>query len=62
MVYIRDVGVPARAARVGPLAAALRRDTGVELLLVPDYLAAATHAAAHGFITAEALAGIRNLE
>ena len=57
-VYIRDVGVPARAARVAPLAAALRRDTGVELLLVPDYRAAAAHAAAHGFISAAGLAKI----
>ena len=59
VVYIRDVGVPARATRVAPIAEALRRDTGVELLLVPDYLAAATHAAAHGFITAEGLACVK---
>ncbi|WP_151088623.1 App1 family protein [Hymenobacter baengnokdamensis] len=62
VIYIRDVGVPARARHIGPLAAALRRDTGVELLLVPDYLTAATHAAAHGFITAEALAGMKSPE
>ncbi len=62
VVYIRDVGVPARAARVAPIAAALHHDTGVELLLVPDYLAAATHAAANGFITAEGLANVRNEE
>ena len=55
VVYIRDVGVPARAARVQPIAEALRRDTGVEMLLVPDYRAAATHAAAQGFISAEGL-------
>jgi phosphatidate phosphatase APP1 len=59
VVYIRDVGVPARANRVAPLATALLRDTGVELLLVPDYLAAATHAAANGLITAEGLATVQ---
>jgi hypothetical protein len=58
-VYIRDVGVPGRAALVTPIAEALRRDTGVELLLVPDYLAAATHAHAHGLITAEGLETVK---
>ncbi|MGI4759441.1 MAG: App1 family protein [Janthinobacterium lividum] len=62
VVYIRDVGVLARAALVTPIAEALRRDTGVELLLVPDYLAAATHAAAHGLITAEGLASVKQEE
>ncbi len=61
VIYIRDVGVPARAARVGPIAKALRRDTSVEMLLVPDYQAAAAHAAAHGFISAEGLARVQNL-
>ena len=59
VVYIRDVGVPARAARLAPLAAALAHDTGVEMRLVPDYLAAATHAAAHGLIAPEGLARVR---
>jgi phosphatidate phosphatase APP1 len=62
VVYIRDVGVPARAALVAPIAEALHRDTGVELLLVPDYLAAATHAHAHGLITAEGLANVKKEE
>ena len=61
VIYIRDVGVPARAARVAPIAEDLRRDTGVEMLLVPDYQAAAAHAAAHGFISAEGLARVQNL-
>ena len=58
VIYIRDVGVPARAARVPPIAEALRRDTGVELLLVPDYQAAAAHASASGFISAAGLASV----
>ena len=58
VIYIRDVGVPVRAARVAPIAEALRRDAGVEMLLVPDYRAAAAHAAAHGFISAEGLATV----
>jgi len=58
-VYIRDVGVPARLARVVPVAAALWQDCGVEMLLVADYLAAATHATARGFITKEGLAAVQ---
>lgn len=59
VVYIRDVGVPKRSTPVAPIAAALRRDTGVEMLLVTDYLAAATHAAQHGLITAAGLAQVQ---
>ncbi|MVN75610.1 DUF2183 domain-containing protein [Hymenobacter sp. HMF4947] len=58
VIYIRDVGVPARAALVAPVAAALRREHGVELLVVPDFLAAATHATSLGLITATGLAQV----
>jgi phosphatidate phosphatase APP1 len=58
VIYIRDVGVPARLLHVGPVATALQAEHGVELLVVPDFLAAATHAATHGFITAEGLASV----
>jgi len=58
VVYIREVGVPKRSTPVEPIANLLLRDTDVPMLLVPDYLAAATHAAAHGLITAEGLATV----
>ncbi len=58
VIYIRDVGVPARLAPVTLVAAALQAECGVELLVVPDFLAAATHATAHGFITAEGLSRV----
>ena len=58
VIYIRDVGVPARTALVTPVAAALRAEQGVELLLVPDFLTAARHAAGLGLITAEGLAQV----
>jgi phosphatidate phosphatase APP1 len=58
VVYIRDVGVPKRSTPVEPIAELLLRDTGVPMLLVPDYLAAATHAAEYGLITADGLATV----
>ena len=58
VVYIRDVGVPKRATPVEPLAEILRRDTGVQMHLVPDYHAAAVHAASLGLITAAGLATV----
>ncbi|RYY10980.1 MAG: DUF2183 domain-containing protein [Cytophagaceae bacterium] len=58
VVYIRDVGVPKRATPVEPIAEALRRDTGVAMVLVPDYHAAAAHAAGRGLITAAGLATV----
>ena len=57
-IYIRDVGMPARLLPITPVAQALQADHGVELLVVPDFLAAARHAATHGFITAEGLARV----
>ncbi|RYY14874.1 MAG: DUF2183 domain-containing protein [Cytophagaceae bacterium] len=58
VIYIRDVGVPTRTALVTPVAAALRADCGVEMLVVPDFLAAARHAAGLGLITAAGLAQV----
>jgi len=58
VIYIRDVGVPARTALVTPVADALRAEGGVELVVVPDYSAAARHAAGLGLITAEGLAQV----
>ena len=48
-VYIRDVQVPARALLVGPTIEELKAD-GVPMLLVPDYAAAAAHAAGLGLV------------
>jgi phosphatidate phosphatase APP1 len=56
-IYIRDVSLEARQAEVRALAAALRPQQ-VEMRLVADSLTAARHAAASGFIRAEALDGI----
>ncbi|RYY12539.1 MAG: DUF2183 domain-containing protein [Cytophagaceae bacterium] len=58
IIYIRDVGVPARTALVTPVAAALRAASGVEMLVVPDFLTAAKHAAGLGLITAAGLAQV----
>ncbi|MGI4872480.1 MAG: App1 family protein [Janthinobacterium lividum] len=58
VIYIRDVGVPARLLPVVPVAQALQAEFGVEMLVVPDFLAAAQHAAAHGFITEAGLARV----
>ena len=58
VIYIRDVGVPARLELVTPVAAALRAELGVEMVVVPDFLAAARHAAGLGLLTAEGLAQV----
>lgn len=58
VIYIRDVGVPARTALVTPVAAALRAECGVEMLVVPDFLTAARHAVGLGLITAAGLAQV----
>lgn len=58
VIYIRDVGVPARLTGVASVAAALRAECGVELVVVPDFLAAARHAAGRGLITAAGLAAV----
>ena len=57
-IYIRDVQVAARAALVGPIVEELRGE-GIEMLLVPDYAAAANHAATLGLIRDKGL-GIKN--
>ena len=57
-VYIRDVtGSAERSARIARLAEEVAR-APVELLLVPDTLAAATHAASRGWIAGAALESI----
>jgi phosphatidate phosphatase APP1 len=59
-VYIRDVaGKPARDAEVQALAEAVRRE-GVPMLLVPDTVAAAAHAAENGWIDPARLADVRD--
>ena len=45
VIYIRDVGLPARLELVKPVATALQAECSVEMLVVPDFLTAATHAA-----------------
>jgi len=57
-VYIRNVTTAKRAQAVGVLAEEVCA-LGVDMLLVEDTLAAAEHAAAHGYITAASLPGIR---
>lgn len=57
-VYIRDVTDEERAAYVLGLAAEVR-ELGVDMLLMQDTLAAAEHAAQHGYITPEALEAVR---
>jgi phosphatidate phosphatase APP1 len=58
-VYIRDVSVKAlRDASVNAIAAEAKA-LGVDMLLVPDTVAAAKHAAVHGFIDPEILPDIR---
>lgn len=56
-IYIRDVSTDVRDAAVQKLIAEASRHQ-VEMVLVPDTLAAAQHAVHHGFIQAAALAAI----
>lgn len=56
-IYIRDVSRERRDAQVNRLFHAAQSE-GVEMLLVPDTVAAAQHAAAHGWIEPSALPGI----
>lgn len=56
-IYIRDVSTARREAEIQALAAATRSE-GVDLLLVPDTLSAAHHAAAQGWIKPDTLAAI----
>nr|GFB94825.1 hypothetical protein [Tanacetum cinerariifolium] len=55
VIYIRDVGLSTRLELVKPVALALQKDFSVEMLVVPDFLTAAKHAANLGLITAEGL-------
>lgn len=57
-IYIRDVTLDERDAAVRTIADALRQDA-VEMLLVPDTVAAAEHAVERGFIDAGLLPSIR---
>lgn len=57
-IYIRDVTRRARHDEVRRLADELERETGVPLVLVPDTLAAARHAAERGWILPEFLSEI----
>ena len=56
-VYIRDVGDAARDRAVGGLIAELAAE-GIDMLLVPDMLAAAVHALEHEWIAKDALHAI----
>lgn len=57
-VYIRNVTAEARATKVNAIAEKVAA-LGTPMLLVKDTVAAAVHAAAHGFISPEALPSIR---
>lgn len=57
-IYIRDVTTPERDRQVHAIAADVRA-MGVDVLLVPDTVTAAEHAAGRGFIDPAALTGIR---
>ena len=56
-IYIRDVSPDHRDEEIRALAAEIA-GSGIDLLLVPDTLAAAQHAAKHGWIDASALSDI----
>ena len=56
-IYIRDVSEDVRDGEVQTIAARLA-EHGVEMLLVPDTLAAARHAAGHGWLDDAALARV----
>lgn len=56
-IYIRDVSADRRDAQIQALAKAMQSE-GVELLLVPDTLSAAQHAATQGWIASNWLAEI----
>ncbi len=58
VIYIRDVGLPTRLELVKPVALALQEEFSVEMLVVPDFLTAAKHAASLGLITADGLAQV----
>ncbi|RZK58511.1 MAG: DUF2183 domain-containing protein [Hymenobacter sp.] len=58
VIYIRDVGLPARLELVAPVATALQAEFSVEMLVVPDFLTAARHAVGLGLLTAEGLAQV----
>jgi phosphatidate phosphatase APP1 len=57
-IYIRDVTLDARDAQVGEITRELSA-AGVEMLLTPDTVGAARHAAERGFIDPASLPGIR---
>jgi phosphatidate phosphatase APP1 len=57
-IYIRDVATKERDAAVHAIAREVR-SLGVEMLLVPDTVAAAEHAAQEGLITPDALPDVR---
>ncbi len=57
-IYIRDVSPPARDEAVRTIARALASEA-VPMILVRDSVAAAEHAAQHGFMQADALADVR---
>lgn len=57
-IYIRDVLRGRRAKAIRALSAGARQ-CGVDLLFTKDTLAAAQHAAAHGFIAPESVAAVR---
>lgn len=56
-IYIRDVSGDVRDREVGDIVTTLA-DDGVDMLLVPDTLAAARHAAARGWIDEKAVARV----
>jgi len=56
-IYIRDVSGDVRDREVGDIVAALAAD-GVDMLLIPDTLAAARHAAARGWLDETAVARV----
>ncbi|HVR44095.1 MAG TPA: phosphatase domain-containing protein [Thermoanaerobaculia bacterium] len=57
--YVRDVAGRRRHDEVARLAEALRRDTGVDMILVGDTIAAAEHALSQGWIAPDDLPRIR---
>lgn len=56
-IYIREVTTPQREMNVQAIADEVR-SLGVDMLLVDDTIMAAKHAAAHGYIAANALSTV----
>jgi phosphatidate phosphatase APP1 len=58
-IYIRDVNVLSRATHVEQVAERVKKEFGIDMLLLKDTSIAAEHAAANGYITQDALKAVK---